>query len=165
MATLNKVILMGNLTRDPELRRVGNNSAVCNMGLAVNRRYTTASGENREETCFVDIEVWERQAENCQQYLRKGSLILVEGRLRQDRWEDKETGAARSKLMVRGDNVQFLSTDSSRSSGSGGDEEGSRSTRSEGSWNNNRQQRASVPAAQASDQMGDSVQEEDDIPF
>ncbi len=115
MATLNKVLLMGNLTRDPELRRIGdNNTAVCNLSLAMNRRFTTGSGEDREETCFVDIEVWGRQAENCERYLNKGRLILVEGRLRQDRWEDKETGAARSRLRVRADNVQFLDGGSGR---------------------------------------------------
>ena len=108
MASLNKVFLMGNLTRDPEKREVGAGGVVCKMGLAVNRRYTT-QGEDREETCFVDIETWDKQAEACARVLKRGAPVLVEGRLQQDRWEDRETGAARSRLLVRADRVQFLS--------------------------------------------------------
>jgi len=119
MASMNKVFLMGNLTRDPESRQVGDNNTVCNFRLAVNRRYTTAGGEDREDTCFVDIEAWRRQAETCQRYLSKGSPVLVEGRLRQDRWEDRESGAARSRLLVSAERVQFLS-----SGGSGGRDQG-----------------------------------------
>jgi len=108
MASLNKVFLLGNLTRNPELRYTPGGAAVCNFGIAVNRRFSTAQGEDREETCFVEIEVWGRQAQLCQQYLTKGAPALVEGRLRYDSWEDRETGRRRSRLLVRADRVQFL---------------------------------------------------------
>lgn len=108
MPALNKVILLGHLTRDPELRRTPQGTAVCVLGLAVNRRLTTASGESREETCFVDIDVWGRQAESCAQYLRKGSPALVDGSLRLDQWDDRETGKRRSRLKVFADRVQFI---------------------------------------------------------
>jgi len=108
MASLNKVFLLGNLTRDPETRYTPSGAALCNMGLAVNRRFVTSAGQDREETCFVDIEVWGKQAESCQNYLRKGVPVVVEGRLRYDQWDDRETGKKRSKLLVTGERVQFL---------------------------------------------------------
>ena len=108
MASLNKVFLMGNLTRDPELKHVGGGTPLCVFGLAVNRRYTTSQGEEREDTCFVDVEVWGRQAEACGNYLSKGAPALLEGRLQYDSWEDRETGRKRSKLLIRADRVQFL---------------------------------------------------------
>lgn len=106
MASFNKVFLMGNLTRDPELRYVPSGTAVATFGLATNRVYTTASGEKKEEVCFVTVVVWGKQAENCSQYLSKGSLCLVEGRLVYRTWEQE--GAKRSTLEVRADRVQFL---------------------------------------------------------
>ncbi len=108
MASMNRVILAGNLTRDPEGRRLTSGTAVCNLGLAVNRRYRTSSGELSEETTFVDIEVWGRQAEFCRDYLRKGAPILLEGRLKLDSWEDRNTGQKRSKLRVVAERVQSL---------------------------------------------------------
>ncbi|MBT3378930.1 MAG: single-stranded DNA-binding protein [Lentisphaerae bacterium] len=108
MASLNKVFLLGNLTRDPELRYTTGGSAVCAFGLAMNRRYTTARGEDREEVCFVDIETWGKQAESCNNYLRKGSPALIEGRLRLDQWDDRETGQKRSRLRVSAERVQFV---------------------------------------------------------
>jgi single-strand DNA-binding protein len=108
MASLNKIYLMGNLTRDPELRHTPSGTAVCKIGLAVNRRFTTAQGEQRDETCYVDIEAWGRTAEQCNQYLRKGSSAFIEGRLRMDQWEDKATGQKRSRLLVHAENVQFI---------------------------------------------------------
>ena len=108
MASFNKVILMGNLTRDPELRYTPNGQAVCEFTIAMNHKYTTG-GQEREEVCFVDIVVWARRAESCGKYLKKGSPALVEGRLKQDTWEDKE-GRKRSKIRVNADNVQFVST-------------------------------------------------------
>jgi len=108
MPSYNKVILMGNLTRDPELKYLPSGAAVANFGLAINRQYTDReSGEKREEVCFVEIETWERQAENCNQYLSKGSLVLVDGRLKYDTWETDE-GQKRSKLRVRAYRVQFM---------------------------------------------------------
>ena len=106
MANLNKVFLIGNLTRDPELRYVPSGTAVASFGMAINRTYTTQSGERKEETCFVRITVWGRQAETCNQFLSRGSLVFVEGRLIYRTWETN--GQKRSTLEVRADRVQFL---------------------------------------------------------
>jgi single-strand DNA-binding protein len=106
MASFNKVVLMGNLTRDPELRYTPGGAAVCTFGLAMNRRYKQ-NDEVKDEVCFVDITVWGRQAENCDQYLSKGSGIMLEGRLRLNQWETDE-GSRRSKLDVVANNIQFL---------------------------------------------------------
>ena len=92
MASYNKVLLMGNLTRDPEVRYTPKGTAIATIGLAVNRRWTTDAGEQKEEVTFVDVEVWGRQAETVGQYLSKGKPIFVEGRLKLDSWEDKESG-------------------------------------------------------------------------
>jgi len=108
MAELNKVLIMGNLTRDVELRYTTTGSAVARLGMALNRRYRTAQGEDREEVCFVDVDVWGRQAETCHQYLRKGAPAFVEGRLRLDQWEDRQSGQKRSRLLVHAERVQFL---------------------------------------------------------
>ena len=115
MASLNKVFLIGNLTRDPELRYTPSGSAVTDLPLAINRSYTTKDGERREEVTYIDVTVWERQAENCCQYLKRGRPVHVEGSLRMESWEDKATGEKRSKLKVLADRVQFL--DSRRDDG------------------------------------------------
>lgn len=106
MASLNKVMLIGRLTRDPERRSTPSGMAVADLGLAVNRRYRTNNGEDREETCFIDVTVWGKQAENCGEYLRKGSPIFVEGHLKMDTWE--KDGQKRSKISVVAERVQFL---------------------------------------------------------
>jgi single-strand DNA-binding protein len=106
MANLNKIFLIGNLTRDPELRYVPSGTAVASFGMATNRTYTTQSGERKEETCFVRVTVWGRQAETCNQFLSRGSLVFVEGRLIYRTWE--ANGQKRSTLEVRADRVQFL---------------------------------------------------------
>lgn len=116
MAYLNKVFLIGNLTRDPELRVTPKGTAICSFGLAVNRQFKDESGASRDETTFVDIEAWGKQGELVSKYLTKGSPAMVEGRLRLDTWEDKNGGGKRSKLKVVLDNVQFLS----RGGGGGG---------------------------------------------
>ena len=108
MASYNKVLLMGNLTRDPEVRYTPKGTAIANLGLAVNRVYTTEGGEQKEEVTFIDIEVWGRQAETAGQYLAKGRPVFVEGRLKLDSWEDKESGQKRNKLKVVAERVQFL---------------------------------------------------------
>jgi len=108
MASYNKVLLMGNLTRDPEVRYTPKGTAIANLGLAVNRVYTTEGGEQKEEVTFIDIEVWGRQAETAGQYLSKGRPVFVEGRLKLDSWEDKESGQKRNKLKVVAERVQFL---------------------------------------------------------
>lgn len=108
MASLNKVFLIGNLTRDPEIKYTPKGTAVTDIGLAINSYYTTDSGEKREETTFVDVTLWGRHAELAGEYLKKGRPVFVEGRLQLDSWEDKQTGQKRSRLRVRADNIQFL---------------------------------------------------------
>src|SRR5262245_47347522 len=108
MANFNKVILVGNLTRDPELRYTPKGMAIAKIGLAVNRNWTSESGEKKEEVTFVDVDIFGRTAENVAQYMKKGRPILIEGRLRLDQWDDKQTGQKRSKLGVVGEVVQFL---------------------------------------------------------
>ena len=108
MASLNKVFLMGNLTRDPDLRGLPSGQSVCELRLAVSRRFTNGSGQEQEEVCFVDVSVWGKAANNCRQYLTKGSQVMVEGRLRLDTWEDRNGGGQRSKLCVVAENVQFM---------------------------------------------------------
>ncbi len=107
MANYNKVILMGNLTRDPQLRYLPSNTAVCEFGLAVNRRYKGADGEMKDETCFVDVDTFGRTAETINQYMNKGRAILIEGRLRFRQWTT-EDGQKRSKLSVVAENFQFV---------------------------------------------------------
>jgi len=99
---------MGNLTRDPEVRYTPKGTAIAKLGLAVNRRWTTETGEAKEEVTFVDVEVWGRQAETVGQYLSKGKPIFVEGRLRLDSWDDKESGQKKSKLKVVCERFQFI---------------------------------------------------------
>ena len=117
MANLNRVFLMGNLTRDPELRYLPSNTPVVKIGVAVNRRWRNQQGEQQEETTFVDCESFGRQAEVINQYLRKGRPIFVEGRLRLDQWQDKE-GNNRSRMKVVIENFQFV--DSRSGDGDGG---------------------------------------------
>lgn len=108
MADFNKVILVGRLTRDPELRYISSGTAVCEISLAIGRKWKGADGQMRDETTFVDVVIWGRQGENVNQYMKKGSQLLVEGRLNQERWEDKTTGQKRSKINVVADRTQFL---------------------------------------------------------
>lgn len=105
---LNHIVLAGNLTRDPELRQINTERVVANVGMAINRRWKNAAGELQEEATFVDIEAWGRTAEIMGQYLKKGSPVYIEGRLKLDQWEDKE-GQKRSRLKIVAENVQFLS--------------------------------------------------------
>ena len=107
MASFNKVILLGNLTRDPEVRYTPNGSAVANFSIAVNRKYKQGE-ETKEEVGYLDIVVFGKSAENCGQYLGKGDSVLIDGRLQQRRWEDKETGQKRSKVEVAAQSVTFM---------------------------------------------------------
>jgi len=107
MASLNKVFLMGNLTRDPELRYTPSGTAVVNLRLAVNRRFKDKNGEQKEDVCFVTAVVWDKQAETCNQYLKKGRPVFVEGRLQSRSWQDAQ-GQKRNVLEVRAERVQFL---------------------------------------------------------
>ena len=120
MASYNKVILMGNLTRDPELRYAASGTAVANFGLAVNRKYKQ-DDELKEETCFVDIAVFGRQAETCSEYLSKGALVLIDGRLNYRKWETEE-GQPRTKIDVVASNVQFMPKGRSGSPAAGQDQ-------------------------------------------
>jgi single-strand DNA-binding protein len=108
MASFNKVILLGNLTRDPEVRYTPKGSAVCDLGIAVNRVYTTDSGEKREEVTYVDVVLWARLAEIAGEYLKKGRPVFIEGRLQMDSWDDKQTGQKRTRLRVVGETMQLL---------------------------------------------------------
>ena len=107
MANLNKVVLIGRLTRDPELRYIPSGAAVCDITLAITRFYTTPNGEKKEETCFVDVTLWKKQAELCAEYLKKGREVFIEGRLVMDKWETQD-GQKRSKLKVVALGMQFL---------------------------------------------------------
>jgi single-strand DNA-binding protein len=107
MASYNKVLLMGNLTKDPELRYTPQGAAVANLRLAVNRKYRDKNQELKEDVCFITAVVWNKQAETCNQYLHKGSGVFVEGRLASRSWEDN-TGAKRNVIEVKADRVQFL---------------------------------------------------------
>lgn len=108
MSSMNKVILLGNLTRDPDLRYTPKGAAACGFGLAINTRYTTQAGEERDEVCFVDIDVFGRSGENAGKYLKKGSPVLIEGRLRLEQWDDRQTGQKRTRLKVLAEKVQFI---------------------------------------------------------
>jgi single-strand DNA-binding protein len=117
MANFNKVILAGNLTRDPELRYTPKGLAIAKLGLAVNRTWKSETGESKEEVTFVDIDAFGKQAETIGQYLKKGRPILVEGRLRLDQWDDKQTGQKRSRLGVVLEGFQFLDSGNRGESG------------------------------------------------
>jgi single-strand DNA-binding protein len=117
MASLNKVMLIGNLTRDAELRYIPSGSAVLEFRLAVSRKYKKPDGQEVEETCFVDVNLWGKRGEAVSQYLTKGKPLFVEGRLQLDEWDDKESGQKRSKLRVVAENIEFLG---GRNDGQGG---------------------------------------------
>ena len=152
MASFNKVVLVGNLTRDPELRYTPKGTAVAKIGLAVNRTWKSETGETKEEVTFVDVDVFGRTAENVGQYMRKGSPILIEGRLRLDTWEDKQTQQKRSKLGVVAETVQFLG---GGRSGEGGD-----------SAPISRPARAAAPKAPVAAEDADAPPvDDDDVPF
>lgn len=155
MANLNKVMLIGNLTRDPEVRYTPKGTAVADLGLAVNRRYTLGE-ERKEEVTFIDVTLWGKTAELAEKYLRKGRPVYIEGRLQLDSWDDKATGQKRSKLKVIGENLEFL--DSRRDDDAG-------SPRSGGSGRGG--DRPDNRGARAHDDDGPDFQpeEDDDIPF
>ena len=108
MSSYNRVTLMGNLTRNPELRKTKTGATVTELGIALNRVWNGENGQRQEETTFVDVTVWGRNAENAAQYLQKGRSVLIEGRLQLETWQDKQSGQERSKLKVVADSIQFL---------------------------------------------------------
>lgn len=126
MANLNKVMLIGNLTRDPEVRYTPKGTAVADLGLAINRYYQGDNGERQEETTFVDVTLWGKQAELAQQYLGKGRPVYIEGRLQMDTWEDKQSGQKRSKIKIVCENMQFLGSRDGAAGGGGGGGGGAR---------------------------------------
>ena len=155
MASFNKVILVGNLTRDPELRYTPKGTAIAKIGLAVNRVWTNEAGEKKEEVTFVDVDVFGRTAENVGQYMRKGRPILIEGRLRLDQWDDKQTGQKKSKLGVVAETVQFLGSPTAASEGGAAP-----------SAPVPRPQRPPPAAPPAGEPLqGDGPPESDDVPF
>lgn len=158
MANLNKVMLIGNLTRDPELRYTPKGTAVTDISLAINRIWTNEQNARQEETIFVEVTLWGRQAELAQQYLSKGRSAYIEGRLQMDTWDDKETGKKRSKLKVIGENLQFLPD--GKGSGGGGGNAPSRSSQA-----SSPRQAPSGPPQGASPAANDDFQEDDEIPF
>ena len=119
MLDLNKVLLAGNLVRDPEAKTVGDGIAVCGLRLAVNRQFTDRQGKEHDEVCFVDVDTFRGCAESCQKYLRKASPVLVEGRLKMDQWDDRETGKKITRMKVVADMVHFLGGGEGRRNGNG----------------------------------------------
>src|SRR5256886_12042435 len=122
MASYNKVLLLGNLTRDPEVRYTPKGSAVADLGIAVNRQYTLDNGEKREEVTFIDVTFWGRTAEVAGEYLKKGRPVFIEGRLQLETWDDKQSGQKRSKLKVIGETMQMLGSPRGAGAANGGDE-------------------------------------------
>jgi single-strand DNA-binding protein len=118
MANLNRVLLIGNLTRDPEVRYTPKGTAVADIGIAVNRTYSGDDGEKKEEVTFIDVTLWARQAEIAQEYLKKGRQVFIEGRLQLDTWDDKQTGQKRSRLRVVAENMQMLGSRGESETGS-----------------------------------------------
>ena len=158
MANLNRVLLIGNLTRDPEVRYTPKGTAVTEIGLAVNRVYSGEDGEKKEEVTFVDVTLWARQAEVAGQYLKKGRPVFIEGRLQLDSWDDKQTGQKRSRLRVVAENLQLL--------GSRQDAEGS--SAAPGSFSapaTRRPPSTTAPPARPEPRDPDLDTEPDDIPF
>ena len=150
MPNYNKVILMGNLTRDPEVKYTSGGTAIAKLGMAINRTWTNKEGQKQEETTFVDVDAFGRQAEVIGQYLKKGRPVMIEGRLKLDQWDDKQTGAKRSKLGVILEGFQFLD-----SRGEGGD--GGQGYQSDAPAAGASSASASAPAA--------NIPEDDDVPF
>jgi single-strand DNA-binding protein len=150
MPSLNKVMLMGNLTRDPEVRHTPKGSAVADFAIAVNRTWTNDNGQKQEEVTFVDVVLWARLAEIASQYLTKGSPVFVEGRLQLEQWDDKQTGQKRSRMRVVGESLQML----------GG--------KKEGEGQSPRQEQRQRPTAQAQQRQAPATSDgmdDQDIPF
>ena len=169
MASFNRVILMGNLTKDPEIRYIPSGTAVGDLSLAVSETFKNKAGEQVETTCFVDVVVWARQAETCGEYLSKGSPVLVEGRLQLDKWKTKE-GENRSKIRVRADRVKFLggrprSEDEFQGAGSARAEAGPAKEKERPPPVASTPDRVEEPAPPEPGDAGDELGDEDNLPF
>ncbi len=162
MASLNKVFLIGNLTRDPEIRHTPKGTAVGDLAMAMNMVYRGLDGTEKEEVCYVDVVVWGRQAETCKEYLSKGSPIFVEGRLQLDQWETQQ-GEKRSRLRVRAERVQFLGRGGGGGS-SGGSSRGSAERDSGGHSSKVESEPASRPNRESDDAPPPDAAD-DEIPF
>jgi single-strand DNA-binding protein len=160
-ASLNKVLLMGNLTRDPEVKYTPKGTAVCDLGLAINDSYKAQDGTIKETVTFVDVEVWGRTAENCKQYLTKGRPIFVEGQLKLDTWETPQ-GEKKSKMRVRADRVQFLG--GGGGAGGGGRSGGNYSGGQQSATASGKTAGAPPAAGQVAEDRPPPA-DEDDIPF
>ena len=164
MPNLNKVMLMGNLTKDPEIKYTPKGTAIANFGIAVNRNYSTDTGEKREEVTFIDIEAWGRTAEIIGEYFKKGRPIYVEGRLKLDTWDDKQTGQKKSKLRVVAESFEFLGSREGGGGPAGGGGGGEQSEgRAESRPASSFKKPASPPPRPPADPDLDA--EPDDIPF
>ena len=168
MASFNKVILLGNLTKDPELKKTPSGVSVARLRLAVNETFSDRqSGQPKEVVCYVDISVWDRQAESCGKYLQRGSQILVEGRLIYDEWKNQQ-GETRSRISVRADRVQFLNTNSQRPANGQGlsANDPMRTQGGEGTPSASSSAPAPREASQASSYEGENIGGDDgDLPF
>jgi len=156
-------MLMGNITRDIELRHTAGNQAVATIGLAMNRKWKTPEGEQREEVIFVDCDAWGKTAEMIAQYFAKGRPIMIEGRLKLDTWQDKESGANRSKLKVVIENFYFV--DSKAGAGSGGDGGGNGGGGGGGGWQSKPAQPRQGAAEAPRSAPAAAPMDAEDIPF
>ncbi len=160
MPSLNKVLLMGNLTRDPELRVTPKGTPICQFSLAINRQFKMESGESREEVTYVDIEAWGKQGETIAKYCTKGRPLYVEGRLRLDQWEDKNTKEKRSRMKVVLEQFQFLGD-----SRGGGGPAGTGAAAEPGIDQTATPERHAPPARSAAPKPGPTESLDDDVPF
>jgi len=165
MASVNKVIIIGNCTRDPEVRYTPKGTAVTDLGLAMNRVYTSDSGERREETTFVDVTLWGRTAEVAGEYLKKGRQVYIEGRLQLDSWEDKNSGQKRSKLKVIGEQMTLIGSRSDSGGGGGGGFQAQSQGGGDGGAAAAPQGQGGKAAAPENDGAQFDVDVDDDIPF
>ena len=162
MPNLNKVMLMGNLTRDPEIKYTPKGTAIANFGIAINRVFTPEGGEKREEVTFIDLEAFGRTAEIIGEYFKKGRPIFIEGRLKLDQWDDKTTGKKMSKLRVVVDSFEFLGSREGGGGGGGGEGGGAPSGEARSSAPQQRRAPAAAPRPPADPDL--DVQA-DEVPF
>lgn len=162
MASVNKVMLLGNLTRDPEIRYTPKGTAVTDLGMAINRIRTGDNGERIEEVTYVDVTLWGRSAELAGQYLSKGRSVFIEGRLQLDQWDDKATGQKRSRLRVVGENMQFIG---GQGQGGGGNAQGGNQQQSKPAQQQQQPSGDSAPPQSGGAAASSFDDDADDIPF
>ena len=163
MASVNKVMLLGNLTRDPEIRYTPKGTAVTDLGMAINRIRTGDNGERIEEVTYVDVTLWGRTAELAGQYLSKGRSVFIEGRLQLDQWDDKATGQKRSRLRVVGENMQFIGGQGQ--GGGGGNAQGGNQQQSKPAQQQQQTSGDSAPPQSGGAAASSFDDDADDIPF